>query len=102
MTTYIVLIRVATDAAHSPQALVDLEKQVVAQLRDQCPDVRWLHSYAVLGPGDHLDIFTAPDVETATKLSTIMRTCGCASAEIWPATEWGKFKTMIHNMPHAA
>lgn len=102
MTTFIMLTRVTADAARSPQALEDLEKLVMAQIRSQCPDVEWVHNYAVLGTFDYLDIFTAPDLESATKVATLVRTYGCATAEIWPATEWGKFKEMIRNMPRAA
>lgn len=102
MTTYIMLTRVNADAAHSPRALEDLEQKVMNQIQAQCPEVKWIHNYALLGPYDYLDIFTAPDLETATKVSTLVRTYGCASSEIWPATEWGQFKDMIHKMPRAA
>ncbi|MGD8784750.1 MAG: GYD domain-containing protein [Thioalkalispiraceae bacterium] len=102
MTTFIMLTRIDTDAARSPQALEELEQQVMKQIQKQCPEVEWIHNYAVLGPYDYLDIFSAPDLETATRVSTIVRTYGCASSEIWAATEWGQFKEMIHNMPRAA
>lgn len=102
MATFIMLTRVSADTARTPQALEELEKQVMAQVRAQCPEVEWVHNYALLGPYDYLDIFTAPDVETATKVSTLVRTYGGSSSEIWPATEWGKFKKMLHKMPRAA
>lgn len=69
MATFVMLTRVSSDAARSP---------------------------------DYLDIFTAPDIETATKISTLIRTYGRAHSEIWAATEWSAFKEMIHGMPHAA
>lgn len=102
MTTFIMLTRINADVARSPQSLEELEQRVMKLIQDQCPKVEWIHNYAVLGPYDYLDIFNAPDLETATKVSTIVRTYGGASSEIWPATEWGKFKEMIHGMPRAA
>lgn len=102
MTTFIMLTKIHADVARSPQSLEDLEQEVMKHIQDQCPTVEWIHNYAVLGPYDYLDIFNAPDLETATKVSTIVRTYGCASSEMWPATEWGKFKEMIHSMPRAA
>ena len=54
---------------------------------------------AVLGPADYLDIFTAPGVETATKVATIIRTFGHATTEVWAATEWEKFEGLLRSLP---
>ena len=63
--------------------------------------VEWLANYAILGPYDYLDIFRAPDVETAMKVATIVRTFGHAHTEVWAATEWKQFKEMVRNLPAA-
>jgi uncharacterized protein with GYD domain len=77
----------------------DFEKRAVGHIEQECPDVTWIHSYAVLGPYDYLDIFTAPDIDTAMKVSAIIRTFGRAHSEIWGATEWGNFKDIIRSLP---
>lgn len=102
MPTFIMLTRLNTDAVRSPQALEQLEREVMKRILEQCPDVKWVSSYAVLGPCDYLDIFVASDVETAAKVSTLIRTFGHAQTEIWSATEWDRFKELVRTLPDQA
>ncbi|QBQ53635.1 GYD domain-containing protein [Nitrosococcus wardiae] len=101
MPTFIMLTRVESNGAQSPKSLEELEHKVVEQIQAQCPQVKWLQNYAVLGPYDYLDVFDAPDNEVAAKVSTLIRTYGHAHAEVWPATEWARYKEMIHGMADA-
>jgi uncharacterized protein with GYD domain len=102
MDTFVMLTKVPHEGLRSPQALETLEQEVMARVRRECPQVSWLHSFAVLGPYDYIDIFEAPDVNTATRVSTLIRTYGHAETEVWPATEWGAFKEMLHTLPREA
>ncbi len=102
MPTFMMLTRISDNAAETPQRLEQLEQTAMKHIRAECADIEWLHSYACLGPYDYVDIFKAADTETATKVSMIIRTYGHGHSEIWPVTEWGQFKAMIHGMPHAA
>lgn len=95
MLTFVMLTRLGAEAARSPQALEQLERKAMERVRKDCPDVQWIASYAILGPCDYLDIFHAKDVETASKVSTLIRTFGHAQTEIWTATEWERFKEIV-------
>jgi GYD domain len=70
----------------------DIERNAMKRVREECPDVEWLNSYAVLGPCDYLDSLIASDIETAAKVSALIRTFGHAQTEIWTATEWDHFQ----------
>jgi uncharacterized protein with GYD domain len=102
MSTFVMLTRVAPEMARTPQMLETLEQQAMGHIRAECPDVKWVANYAILGPYDYVDIFTAPDVATATKVSTVIRSYGGAHTEVWPATEWREFKSMLNAMPRTA
>ena len=94
MPTFIMLTRLSPEAMKSPKSLEELEHEVMNHVRSQCPGVEWAHNFAVLGAYDYLDIFHAPDTETAFKLSALIRTFGHAYTEVWPATEWARFKDL--------
>ena len=95
MLTFVMLTRLSPGAVRSPQALEQLERKAMERVRKECPDVQWVANYAILGPCDYLDIFRAKDVETAAKVSTLIRTFGHAQTEIWTATEWDRFKEIV-------
>jgi uncharacterized protein with GYD domain len=98
MPTFVMLTRLSPEAVRSPKALEDLEGQAMERVRNECPEVEWVCSYAILGPCDYLDIFRAKDVETASKVSTLIRTFGQAHTEIWTATEWSRFKEIVRTL----
>ena len=98
MPTFVMLTRLSPEAVRSPKALEDLEGQAMERVRMECPDVEWVSRYAILGPCDYLDIFRAKDIETASKVSTLIRTFGHAHTEIWTATEWDRFKEIVRTL----
>ncbi len=102
MATFILLTRLNTDAVKSPQRLEQLEREVVDCIGKNCPDVKWVSSYAILGPYDYVDIFIAPDIEAAMRVSTLIRTFGHAWTEVWAATEWNRFKELVRSLPEEA
>ena len=66
-------------------------KEWLEKVRTTCPEVKWIAHYALLGPYDFMDIYEAPDVETAHKVSLISRTEGALSAESWQALSYDRF-----------
>ncbi len=99
MQLFVMLTRLSPEALKSPASMEDFEKRAVDHIEKECPDVKWLHSYALLGPYDYLDIFSAPDLDTALKVSAMIRTFGRAHSEIWGATDWDNFKNILRSLP---
>ncbi len=79
--------------------MTKLSPQVTAQMKDRaalgrawhdlvkekCPGVKFIAHYGLLGQYDFLDIYEAPDNETAAKVSMISRATGAVQAESWSA-----------------
>ena len=98
MATFIMLTRLSHGALKSPEELERLERQVADRISAEIPQVEWSGSYATLGPCDYVDIFQAPDIDSATKVATIVRTFGHAHTETWAATEWHRFKQIARDI----
>src|SRR3989304_4036579 len=88
MATFVVLTRLTPMAVKSPADLKKLERMVNDRIRKDCPQVKWVANYAILGPCDYLDIFDAPDEATAAKVVMIIRSLGHATTETWTALPW--------------
>ena len=95
MATYVVLTRLTPDAVKTPADLKRLEKAVSGRIRKECPHVKWLANYAVLGPCDYLDLFEAPDEATAAKVTMLIRSFGHGTTETWTAVPWERFEALI-------
>ncbi len=91
MPTYVMLTKLSPEALNRPETVTELNKQVEDRIRRECPAVKWIANYAILGACDYLDIFEAPDVDTATKVSLLVRSFGHATTETWLATTWDRF-----------
>lgn len=99
MTMFVMTTHLSPEALPTPNVVEDFEKRAMHHIHADCPTVKWLHSWAVLGGCDYVDVFEAPDIDTAMKVSAIFRTFGRVHSEIWPAVEWDKFKQLVQSLP---
>lgn len=94
MPTFVLLTKLSPEALTKPGTVDELNNRVVERVKREAPQVRWLSNFAVLGPYDYLDLFEAPDNETAAKVALIVRSFGHATTETWVATPWDRFRQM--------
>lgn len=91
MPEYVMLSRLSPEAFRDPKDFRKLADDVSARIKQECPDIRWLHSFATLGRFDVVDIVEAPDVKQVEKAAMIVRAHGHATTETLVATPWKDF-----------
>jgi uncharacterized protein with GYD domain len=94
MPPYVLLTRLTSEAIKDPRPFDELGQRVIDKLKAEFPEAKWISSYSVLGPYDHLDIFEAPDNDTATTVAVIVRSFG---HETWAATPWDRFREIVRS-----
>lgn len=98
MQTLIMLTRLISEEVNPSFTIQRKESPVVEKIQKCYPDVEWVGDYAIAGPWDYLDIFRAPDLGTAMKVSGLVRYYGGAHTEIWAAKEWKDFKDTLREL----
>lgn len=98
MPAFVLLTRLSPESLHQPRSFETLEHHVAQEVRSHCPGVKWLVSYALLGPWDYLDVIEAPDLESAMRVSVLVRSYGHAHTEVWPAMPWQAFKGLLRTV----
>ena len=91
MQTYVLMTKLSPEASKQMKDRAKLGRAWLQQVKDKCPDVKFLAHYALLGPYDFLDIYEAPDEKTAAKVSMISLSSGAFQAESWTAIPYKEF-----------
>lgn len=91
MPTYILMTKLSPEISRQMQSRAELGRAWLDQVRKKCPDVKFIAHYALLGQYDFLDIYEAPDEETAAKVSLISQVNGASQAESWSAIPYKRF-----------
>ena len=85
MATYILATRLSADVTAKMKDRAKIGRAWLERVHEKCPGVKFIAHYAILGPYDFLDIYDAPDEETAAKVSMISLAHGAVQAESWVA-----------------
>ena len=98
MNTYVLMTKLSPEAEMRIKDRANLGRKWLEQVKQKCPDVKFLHHYALLGPYDFLDIYEAPDEETAAKVAMISLQKGAFQAESWTAIPYKRFLELIEEI----
>jgi len=98
MTTFVLMSRLGPETLHDAEGRRATGKSWLKKVKERCPEVKWIAHYAILGPYDFMDIYEAPDVETAHRVSLISRSEGAVSAESWQALPYDAFLKVLEEV----
>ena len=91
MQTFVLMTKLAPEMSKQIKNQEKLGRAWLEQVKEKCPEVKFVAHYALLGPYDFLDIYEAPDEETAAKVSLISLKTGAFQAESWVAIPYKRF-----------
>ncbi len=91
MQTFFLMTKLAPEMSKQVKDQEKLGREWLDQVKEKCPEVNFVSHYALLGPYDFLDIYEAPDEETAAKVSLISLHTGAFLAESWVAIPYKRF-----------
>ncbi|MFH1755256.1 MAG: GYD domain-containing protein [Candidatus Latescibacterota bacterium] len=95
MGTYILMTKLTPEVTRDLKHREKIGKQWMQAVSDKCPEVKWIHHFALLGPYDFMDIFEAPNEEIAAKVSLITLSSGALQAESWTAIPYNRFLELV-------
>jgi len=98
MATYILVTKLSPELTRDLRKRAEIGRQWMERVKKDCPGVKFLAHYALLGPYDFLDIYEAPNEEIAAKVSMISLSSGAVSAESWTAIPYKKFLELIKDL----
>ncbi|UCG92746.1 MAG: GYD domain-containing protein [candidate division WOR-3 bacterium] len=98
MATYILVTKLSPELTRDVKKRAEIGRTWMQRVKKDCPEVKFLAHYALLGPYDFLDIYEAPNEESAAKVSMISLSGGATAAESWTAIPYKKFVNLIKNL----
>ncbi|MBT8382350.1 MAG: GYD domain-containing protein [Ignavibacteria bacterium] len=91
MKTFVLLTKLSPETSKLMKERAKLGRAWLEQVKEKCPEVKFISHYALLGHYDFLDIYEAPDEETAAKVSIIGMSNGAFQAESLAAIPYKRF-----------
>jgi uncharacterized protein with GYD domain len=95
MPTYILITKLSADQSIQMKDRAKQGRAWLDQVKETCPEVKFLAHYFVLGQYDFIDIYEAPDEQTAAKVSLISMSKGAFQAQSLPAIPYKKYLELI-------
>ena len=98
MATYVMMTKLSPEGLGSPNRRENIGRSWLNEVKEKCPEVKWVDHYALLGPFDFMDIYEAPNEEVAAKVAMITMAKGAVKCESWVALPYKRFLDITRQM----
>ncbi len=98
MQTFILLTKLTPELTKRIKERSAIGENWLELVKQKCPEVKFIAHYALLGQYDFLDIYEAPDIESAAKVSMLSQANGAIQAESLPAIPYKKFLELVKEL----
>lgn len=98
MQTYVLLTKLSPDVTRQMKDRAKIGRSWMDMVKEKCPEVKFINHYALLGQYDFLDIYEAPDEESAAKVSMISQANGALQAQSLIAIPYRRFVELTHEI----
>jgi uncharacterized protein with GYD domain len=98
MVTFILLSKISLRSPGEVRALAEMDRDFDRRLQEECPEVRRIASYALLGAYDFLHIFEAPDARAAAKVALLANVFGRVTTETLTAIPFDDFREIAQSV----
>lgn len=98
MPTYVLMTKLDPATMKGPEGRKAAGRAWKRKVDRACPEVKWIAHYSLLGPYDYMDVYEAPDQETAFRVSLLSRQEGALAAESWPALDYEKHLAVLEKI----
>ena len=95
MKTFVLLTKLSPETSKMMKERGKLGRAWLEQVKEKCPEVKFISHYALLGKYDFMDIYEAPTEKVAAKVSMIGLANGAYSAESITAIPYKEFTELI-------
>jgi uncharacterized protein with GYD domain len=98
MKTFILMTKLSPEVTKQLKDRAKIGRSWLDQVKEKCPEVRFIAHYALLGEYDFLDIYEAPDEEIAAKVSMISLSNGALQSQSLTAIPYKRFLELVEEI----
>lgn len=95
MTTFVLLSKVSSEGVSRMRALREMDKEFGERLQQECPGVKRVASYILLGAYDFMHVFEAPDAKSAAKVAILANSFGVTTTQTLTAIPFEEFTSSV-------